>query len=254
MSVLEKFMLTGKKAVITGGARGIGQSIAFAFAEVGADIAVLDVMDATETIEKVRALGREAISIKIDVANEKDVERAFLQVEQKFTNVDVLFNNAGICINRPAENMTFEEWRQVVDVDLNAAFLVARAAGRNMIKNKRGGSIINTASMSGHIVNFPQEQCAYNSAKAGLIQLTKSLAVEWAKYNIRVNALSPGYVATPMTLRAPQEWKDVWFSMGATRRMCEPEELQGAALYLASNASTYTTGSDLIVDGAFTCT
>jgi NAD(P)-dependent dehydrogenase (short-subunit alcohol dehydrogenase family) len=254
MSVLERFMLTGKKAVITGGARGIGQSIAIAFAEVGADIAVLDLMDATETVEKVRGLGREAIYIKMDVANEKDVERAFLQIEQEFIYVDVLFNNAGICISQRAEDMTYEEWRQVIDVDLSGAFLVARAAGRNMIKNRRGGSIINTASMSGHIVNFPQEQCAYNSAKAGLIQLTKSLAVEWAKYNIRVNALSPGYVATPMTLRAPQELKDVWFSMAAVRRMCEAEELQGAALYLASSASTYTTGSDILVDGAFTCT
>lgn len=215
---------------------------------------MLDLMDATETIEKVRALGREAIDIKTDVANEKDVERAFLQIEQKFLNVDVLFNNAGICICQRAEDMTYEEWRQVIDVDLNAAFLVARAAGRNMIRNKRGGGIINTASMSAHIVNFPQEQCAYNSAKAGLIQLTKSLAVEWAKYNIRINALSPGYVATPMSLRAPQEWKDMWFSMAAVRRMCEAEELQGAALYLASSASTYTTGSDLLVDGAFTCT
>ncbi len=254
MSVIEKFMLTGKIAVVTGGARGIGQSVATAFAEAGADIAVLDLMGAAETVAAVKALGRDAVGIKTDVTDEQDVERAFSQVVQRFATVDVLFNNAGVVIVRRAEEMTSEEWRRVVDVDLNAAFLVARTAGRIMIRSGRGGSIINTASMSGHIVNYPQEQCAYNSAKAGLIQLTKSLAVEWAKYNIRVNSLSPGYVATPMTLGARQEWKDMWFTMAPVKRLCEPEELQGAALYLASRASSYTTGTDLVVDGGFTCT
>jgi NAD(P)-dependent dehydrogenase (short-subunit alcohol dehydrogenase family) len=254
MSILDKFMLTGKTAVITGGARGIGQSVATAFAEAGADIAILDVMDSTETLEKVTTLGRKAIFILTNVAREEDVENAFLQVERKFGRVDVLFNNAGIVICARAEDMTYEQWRAVVGVDLDAAFLVARAAGRSMIQHKQGGSIINTASMSGHIVNFPQEQCAYNSAKAGLIHLTKSLAVEWAKHNIRVNAISPGYVATPMSINAPKEWQDIWFTTAPIRRMCEPEELQGAALYLASSASTYTTGSEIVIDGGFICT
>ncbi len=253
MSIIDRFMLTGKKAVVTGGARGIGQCISVAFAEVGADVAILDISDARETVTKIEEIGRRAISFVVDVTDENAVDSTFRKIEARFSTVDVVLNNAGICITRRAEEMLYEEWQKVINVDLSAQFLVARAAGRIMIKNGKGGSIINVASMSGHIVNFPQEQCAYNAAKAGLIHLTKSLAAEWSKFGIRVNAVSPGYVAAPMSLRAPQEWKDVWYSMSPVKRMCKPEELQGVAVYLASEASTFTTGTDVIVDGGYTC-
>lgn len=253
MSILDKFLLTGKKAVVTGGSRGIGQCIAVAFAEAGADVALLDIDDSEESVKKIKALGRDSFSLKVNVADEKEVNDAFEEIEKRFGTVDVLFNNAGICICEPAEEMTYEDWRKVINVNLDAQFLVARAAGRIMIRRGNGGAIVSTASMSGTIVNVPQPQCAYNASKAGVMHLTKSLAVEWAKFNIRVNSISPGYTATPMGLLVPPERAKNWFVVAPMKRMCEPEELQGAALYLASNASTYTTGCDIIIDGGFTC-
>ncbi len=254
MGLLDKFMLTGKKAVVTGGARGIGQSVSEAFAEMGADVAVLDTADARETLRRVSALRRKGVARVVDITSEIDVERAFQDIEREFSTVDVVFNNAGICVAERAEQMTYDQWQRVIGVDLSGQFLVARAAGRMMIRHGHGGSIINVASMSGHIVNYPQGQCAYNAAKAGLIQLTRSLATEWARFGIRVNAISPGYMATEMTLPAPKEWQDIWFTMAPMKRLGTPDELQGVAVYLASAASSYTTGSDILVDGGFTCT
>ncbi len=253
MNIIDKFKLTGKKAIVTGGAQGIGQCIALAFAEAGADVAILDLNNASETVGKVRALGRECFSIKVNIADEEEVESAFEEIDKRFPSIDILFNNAGICICTPAEEMTLDEWRKVIDVDLTAQFLMARAAGQRMIKGKKGGAIVSTASMSGHIANVPQPQCAYNAAKAGLIHLTKSLAMEWAKYNIRVNSISPGYIATPLSIDVPPERMENWFFMSPMKRLGRPEELQGAVIYLASDASTYTTGCDIIIDGGYTC-
>lgn len=180
------------------------------------------------------------------------MEQAFADVITALGRVDILFNHAGISLCTAAETMTFAEWRKVVTIDLDAVFLVARTAGRYMLAQK-SGSIINTASMSGHIVNIPQKQCAYNSAKAGVIQLTKSLAVEWAPENIRVNCISPGYIETPMTAGSPEVWIKFWKSITPTQRMGRLEEIVGAVLYLASDAATFTTGCDLAIDGGFTC-
>jgi NAD(P)-dependent dehydrogenase (short-subunit alcohol dehydrogenase family) len=168
-----------------------------------------------------------------------------------FGTIDIAFNNAGICINEKAEDMSFESWKKVLDVNLTGVFLTARAAGRVMIKNRRG-CIINTASMSGHIVNVPQPQCAYNASKAGVILLTKSLAVEWAPYGVRVNSISPGYIGTKMTLSATQ-WIPTWESLTPVKRMGRPEELTAALVYLAGDGAGFTTGADLVIDGAFTC-
>lgn len=252
MGILDKFMLTGKKAVVTGGARGIGASIAKAFAEVGADVAILDIIDGSETVDAIRKLGRDSFYIKMDVSDEMDVERVIAEVEQRFGRIDVLFNNAGICICEKAEVMTLEQWNRIISINLTGIFIVAKAVGKIMIKNKTGGTIVNTGSMSGHIVNYPQEQCGYNAAKAGVIHLTKSLAMEWAKYSIRVNALSPGYIGSPMSIDAPLEWQKIWFSWSPMPRMGDPDELQGAVLYMASEASSFMTGSEIIVDGGFT--
>jgi sorbose reductase len=254
MSILDYFMLQGKKAVVTGGARGIGKASAIALAEVGADVAILDVLDADDTVRQIKELGREAFSIKADLTKEKEVDDAFAQIKKKFGRIDVVFNNAGIAYCVKCEDMTFEEWRRVLAIDLDAVFLVARAAGRYMIADGNGGSIINTASMSGMIVNYPQEQVAYNAAKAGVIQLTRSLACEWAKYNIRVNSISPGYICTDMTPPTSNKaWMDTWFSMCPTKRLGTPGEIAGAVVYLASSASTFTTGCNLVIDGGYTC-
>lgn len=253
MNSVEKFMLSGKKTIITGGAKGIGKSVAVSFAQAGADVAIIDIdiEKAWNVVKEIEKYGIKAIAVKTDVAKPDEVNNMVISVLNSFKTIDVLFNNAGICINENAEDMLLPSWEKVIDVNLTGVFLVAQAVGRIMIKNKKG-SIINTASMSGHIVNNPQPQCAYNTSKAGVIQLTKSLAVEWAKYNVRVNSISPGYISTEMTLSAKQ-WISTWIENTPMKRMGLPEELNGAVIYLASDASTFTTGTDLIIDGAHTC-
>jgi len=246
--------LQGRTAFVTGGARGIGKAAALGLAESGADVAIVDIdlSKAEETAEVLRKTGSRTLAIKCDVTDPQNVTEMIQQIVKTWNRLDIAFNNAGICINTPALDMTFEEWNRVLDINLTGVFLTCQAAGRVM-KEQQGGSIINTASMSGHIVNAPQPQCTYNASKAGVILLTKSLAVEWAPYNIRVNSISPGYIATEMTLSAPEEWKSRWNDLNPTGRMGTPEELVSAVVYLASDSASYTTGSDIVIDGAFTC-
>lgn len=253
MNILDQFKLTEKKAFITGGARGIGKSIAVAFAQAGADVAIVDLDHdaAQQTAQELTQFGVKTLAVKTDVTKPEDVNAMMTTILNAFGRVDIVFNNAGICINVNAEEMTYEQWRKVIDINLNGVFLVAQAAGKAMIKQQRG-SIINTASMSGHIVNEPQPQCAYNASKAAVIMLTKSLAAEWAPHHVRVNSLSPGYIGTEMTLKATQ-WIPLWEKRTPMGRMGKPDELQGIVLYLASDVSSYTTGSDFVVDGGFTC-
>lgn len=253
MNIIDKFGLKGKKALITGGARGIGKSTAIAFAQAGADIAIVDrdIDEAVKTANELQTYGIRSIAVNTDVTKPEDVKNMVNIILDAFSTIDIAICNAGICINEKAEEMTFESWKKVIDINLTGVFLTAQAAGRVMIK-KGKGSIINLASMSGHVVNQPQPQCAYNASKAGVIMLTKSLAVEWAPYNVRVNCISPGYIATEMTLKATN-WIPSWIESTPLKRMGNPEELQGAMLYLASDASMYTSGSDIVIDGAFTC-
>ncbi|RCX16108.1 NAD(P)-dependent dehydrogenase (short-subunit alcohol dehydrogenase family) [Anaerobacterium chartisolvens] len=254
MSILDYFMLTDRKAVVTGGIRGIGKASAIALAEAGADVAILDILEDSETVKQIKELGREAFSIKVDLTKESEVNEAFAQIKNEFGRIDIVHNNAGIAYCVKCEDMTFEEWRKVIAIDLDAVFLVARAAGRCMIADGNGGSIINTGSMSGIIVNYPQEQVAYNAAKAGVIHLTKSLACEWAKHNIRVNCISPGYICTDMTPPTSNKaWMDTWFAMSPIKRLGTPNELAGAVLYLASSASSFTTGCNIVIDGGYCC-
>lgn len=257
MGILEKMRLDGKIALVTGGARGIGFSIANALAEAGATVVLadMDIDTAKLSAKKIHELtGRDTLATEVNVTDPKSVEEMMVQLLENFGKLDIAFCNAGICINVPADQMSFEEWRKVISVNLDGVFLTAVAAGKQMIK-QGGGSIINTASMSAHIVNFPQPQCAYNASKAGVIQLTKSLAIEWADKNVRVNSISPGYIGTDLTLTskalAPliEEWKKV----SPLKRLGRPDELQAISVYLASEVSSFTTGSDFIIDGAFTC-
>jgi NAD(P)-dependent dehydrogenase (short-subunit alcohol dehydrogenase family) len=253
MGVVDMFSLVGKKAFVTGGAQGIGRSAALAFAEAGADVAIvdLDMSKAEATVTELRSRGVRSLAVKCDVTNPADVDAMIARIVEEFGTIDIAFNNAGICINESAETMSFESWKKVIDINLTGIFLTARAAGRVMIAKGRG-SIINTASMSGHIVNQPQPQCAYNASKAGVILLTKSLAVEWAPRGVRVNCISPGYIATAMTLKATQ-WIPTWEAATPQKRMGRPEELTSALVYLASDSAGFTTGTDLVIDGAFTC-
>ena len=198
--------------------------------------------------------GRKVIAIETDCTVPEQVDAMVAKVVEELGGRDFCHNNAGICINVPAEEMTYEQWLKVINVNLNGIFLTDIAAGKYMLAHG-GGSIINTASMSGHIVNVPQPQCAYNASKAGVIQLTKSLAIEWAKRGVRVNCISPGYIGTELTLNSPTliPLIEKWNEMAPMGRMGKPEELESICVYLAGDTSTFTTGSDFVIDGAFTC-
>lgn len=256
MGIIEKMRLDGKKIFVTGGARGIGKTVAIAFAEAGADVAIvdLDFDEAKKTAAEIEENnGVKSIAVQADVTIPEDVNAMTEKVVQAFGRIDVAFCNAGICINAPAEEMTYEQWKKVIDINLTGVFLTAQAAGKVMIE-QGGGSIINTASMSGHIVNVPQPQVSYNASKAGVIQLTKSLAVEWATKNVRVNSISPGYIGTELTLNSPslQPLIEQWNQVAPMKRMGRPEELQSICVYLAGDTSSFTTGADFVIDGAFT--
>lgn len=257
MGIIEKMRLDGKKIFVTGGAKGIGKSVATAFAEAGADLGIVDVNleQAEQTAKEIaNATGVKAIAIKTDVTSQTEVDAMIQTMLDTYGRIDAAMCNAGIGVNIPAAEMTLEQWQRVINVNLTGVFLTAQAAGKVMLK-QGGGSIINTASMSGHIVNIPQPQCAYNASKAGVIQLTKSMAVEWAKDNVRVNSISPGYIGTELTLNDPKLAPMIqqWNSLTPMGRMGKPEELQAVCVYLASDVSSFTTGADFPIDGAYTC-
>ena len=249
---LEKmFGLNGKVAIVTGGGRGIGQVIAQGLAEAGAEVVILSRSGAEETVKLITEAGGKAYDLKADVTDETQVDKALAEILERSGSIDILFNNAGNCMHQSTLEATVEEFREVVDINLTGEFIMCRAVGRIMIERGIKGSIINMASMSGTIVNIPQWQVSYNASKAGVIHMSKSLAIEWAEYGIRVNSLSPGYIATPMSVDVPKDLIDAWIPLMPMHRMGKPEELIPAVLYLASDASGYTTGSDIIVDGGY---
>jgi NAD(P)-dependent dehydrogenase (short-subunit alcohol dehydrogenase family) len=249
----ELFSLKGKIALVTGGGRGIGQVAAQGLARAGAEIVILSRGGAEGTVRLIEEAGGKAYSLIADVTDEKAVDRALTTALSRSGSLDIVFNNAGVCIHKDTLEASLAEWREVIDINLTGEYIVARASGRIMIERGIKGSIINMASMSGSIVNIPQWQASYNASKAAVIHLTRSLAVEWAPYGIRVNSLSPGYIATPMSVDTPEELKAAWTPLIPAGRMGKPEELVGALIYLAADSSGYTSGSDLIIDGAYLC-
>lgn len=251
MYLEDMFGLNGKTALVTGGGRGIGRHVAIGLAKTGAAIVVLSRSGADETVNDIKKAGGRAWSLIADVTSEEQVDAALDETLRLTGSLDVVFNNAGVCIHMDTFGATVEQWRQVVDINLTGEYIVARAAGKIMRERGIHGSIINMASMSGSVVNVPQWQASYNASKAGVIHMSRSLAVEWAPYGIRVNSISPGYINTPMSSDTPRELRDAWMPLIPQRRMGEPEELMPAILYLASGASGYTTGSDVIVDGGY---
>ena len=257
MGIIEKMRLDGKASFITGGARGIGKQIAIALAEAGSNVAIvdIDIVEAERTAAEIaEKLGVKSIAIKADATKQDEVDSMMETIISSFGKLDAAFCNAGICMNVPCEEMNITQWKKVIDINLTGVFLTAQAAARQMLKQGYG-SIINTASMSAHIVNVPQPQCSYNASKAAVIQLTKSMAIEFAKRGVRVNSISPGYIATELTMESPdlKPLIEKWNEMAPMGRMGKPEELQSIAVYLAGDTSSFTTGSDFIVDGAFTC-
>jgi NAD(P)-dependent dehydrogenase (short-subunit alcohol dehydrogenase family) len=257
MSVKDKFSLQDYTSIVTGGAVGLGKAMAAALAEMGSNLVLTDLnkAKAEEAAEELRSrFGVQVAVLEANVCVPEDAVRVQEETVRQFGKIDVLINNAGIVKNAKAEDMSYQDWCDVLNVNLNGVFLMSQAIGRVMIRQKRG-SIINISSMSGLIVNTPQCQIAYNVSKAGVISLTKTLAAEWAPHGIRVNTIAPGYMKTELTQPFFNEGgalMDRWISMTPMARPGVPDELQGIAVYLASEASTYTTGGVFSVDGGYT--
>ncbi len=253
MSVLDQFRLDGRVSAVTGANRGIGFSLAVALAEAGSDVALL-VRDPDSTAEvtgALESLGVRAETVAVDVTDPAAVDAAAARVQELFGRVDVLVNNAGFCIHRPALEVSPQEWRQVLDVNVDGVWFCAQAFGRLMVA-QGSGSIVNIGSISAGIVNRPQWQPAYNASKAAVHQLTKSLAAEWAPHGLRVNALAPGYIKTEMAPVDEPQFRRHWIEDAPMQRYGLPAELGPSLVYLASDASAFMTGSVLTIDGGYT--
>lgn len=264
-SVYDMLSLKGKTALITGGAGGIGRSCAAALAELGADIALVDVPAREEVLAGNCGIIAEKYGVKAagfccDVSKERDVEETVAGVVREFGRLDVVFSNAGIGgKNDCAPEMELDEWRRVIDINLTGMFLVDRISANAMKKLGNGGSIINTASMSGHIINkgsrkdMSKHMAAYSAAKAGVIQLTKSVALSYVDDGIRCNSISPGMILSglhdTMDMNALMEFVEDMVPMNRFARL---DEIVGIVVYLATGLSSYATGSDFIVDGGVT--
>jgi len=245
------FDLTGKVAVVTGASRGLGKAIAIGLATAGANVVVTDVLDTSEAVREIKNLGREAIGIKVDVSKKEDINSMVQQAVKKFGRIDILVNNAGILRMSPTEDINEGDWNLVMGINLKGQFLCAQAVGKQMIKQK-SGNIINMASVAGQF-GFPMA-AAYDCSKGGVILLTKALAAEWAKYNVRVNAIAPGVFETPMTsdMLKTKEFNQTIKMNVPMGRPGNPKELAGVVVFLASDASSYVTGHVLVVDGGWT--
>ncbi|KAI6249015.1 Galactitol 2-dehydrogenase [Erysiphe necator] len=257
---MQLFSLIGKTVIITGGGRGLGHSMALACAEAGAKALVI--LDANQqhgenAVANLKKATNGSIPISFHEVDIRDKETLSKSVEQTINEhglPDVLINSAGIAdSNLPAEDYDYQKFARLIDINLNGTFLIAQAFGKKLISAKKPGSIILIASMSGSVVNYPQEQSAYNASKAGVVMLGKSLAAEWAKYNIRVNMISPGYMDTELNnVPALDAQKKIWKSLTPQGRLGSPYDLNGLVVLLASDAATFMTGSNIIIDGGYT--
>ncbi|MCF8526770.1 MAG: glucose 1-dehydrogenase [Candidatus Nanopelagicales bacterium] len=252
MSALDSFRLDGRVAVVTGSTRGIGRAAALALADAGADILVTgrDAAAAADVVAEIQQRGRRAHSVLIDLTEDGAPERIIAEAEQQLGAVDVLVNNAGICRWKPALDITADELHEVMNTNVGVTLLMCQAAARRM-RSQGSGVIVNVGSISGFIVNRPQEQASYNASKAAIHQLTRSLAVEWADMGIRVNAIAPGYVKTGIAPIDDPEYAPWWVDLAPQRRYALPEELGPSIVYLASDASSFMTGAILTVDGGY---
>ncbi|MGO9382064.1 MAG: SDR family oxidoreductase [Mycobacterium sp.] len=254
MSVLDLFDLHGKRALITGASSGIGKEVALAYVQAGAEVAIAarhsEALD--EVAEELIAAGGRVVPIRCDVTQPDQVTGMLEKVTAEFGGIDIAVCNAGIITVTPMLEMSPEEFQRIQNTNVNGVYLTGQAAARAMVRQGKGGVIINTASMSGHIINIPQQVGHYCASKAAVIHLTKAMAVEFAPHGIRVNSVSPGYILTEL-VEPYAEYHALWEPKIPMGRLGRPEELTGLYLYLASEASSYMTGSDVVIDGGYTC-
>lgn len=249
MTVLEMFNLKDEVAIVTGGRSGLGKEMALAMAEAGAHVVIADInLDGARQVQtEIEELGSECLIVETDVRRANDVENMVRLTKKKFGKIDIDINSAGIGHNCPAEEMSKEDWDEMIAVNLTGVFLCAQAVGQEMIKQHKG-SIVNIASIFGLVSDRPWKSVHYNVSKAGVIMVTKSLATEWAEFNVRVNAIAPCIMRTPMAGESTPETID----LNPMKRWGEPHEIKGAALFLASQASSLVTGTVLVLDGGYT--
>ena len=255
MNVLKLFDLHGKRALVTGASSGIGKKVAQAYLQAGAHVAIA--ARHSDPLEKVAgeiaaAGAGKVVPVCCDVTRPDQVTEMLERVTAELGGVDIAVCNAGIVAVEGMLDMPLDEFQRIQSTNVNGVFLTAQAAARAMVRQGRGGVIINTASMSGHIINIPQQVGHYCTSKAAVIHLTKAMAVEFAPHNIRVNSVSPGYIRTEL-VEPFAEYHSQWEPKIPLGRMGRPEELTGLYLYLASEASSYMTGSDIVIDGGYTC-
>jgi NAD(P)-dependent dehydrogenase (short-subunit alcohol dehydrogenase family) len=256
-NVIERFKLEGRVAYVNGAAQGIGRAFAHALSEAGAKVAIIDINKekAEEVAQEIADKGGESISLGADITDETAVDTAIKSITGKWGKLTIAVNNAGIGEWCNSEESTKDSWDKIININLTGVFLCCRRACQSMLDNGYG-KIINTASMSAHIVNMPQNQAAYNTSKAGVVHLTRSLATEWAAKGIRVNSISPGYTRTKLVddlLQTPlgKEVMPVWMERTPMGRMLDVTDLQGAVVFLAGALSDFMTGSDLLIDAGY---
>jgi len=252
MLSIDKFNLSGRKAVIIGASRGLAKRMAISLAQAGADVIVASRSYSLlqEVADQIKEVGREAYAIEVDICHIEDIRNLANKAVEKFKRVDILINAAGTTVRKPSDQITEDDWNKVIEVNSKGMLFACKIFGKQMITQK-SGKIINIASLNSEVA-LPG-RTLYTISKAGVVALTKSLAIEWARYNINVNAISPGYFKTELTapLFENREWVDRLFQEIPMKRIGIPEDLDGITLLLASSASDYITGQNFFVDGGF---
>ncbi len=254
MKILDQFKLDGKIAIVTGASQGIGKRVALGYLQAGAKVVLAALDDeklTTTTSEFEQAFPDCVMAVACDVTSQDSVDALVSATLEKWQSIDIAVCNAGIVTINGLAEMPLEEFERIQKVNVSGVFLTAQACAKSMIAKGEGGSIIVTASMSGTVINTPQKIGHYCASKAAAKQLAKAMAVEFAEHNVRVNSVSPGYIMTEL-VEPLTDFHALWKPQIPMRRLGTPEELMGLYLYLASDASTYMTGSDVIIDGGFT--